>query len=176
MSTIWDLRYCEVSLKEVLLFTPNQAYTEITLLHAFLSLSPFVFKNLFLRPDLVMVSLFNFLIHERRPVCSNIQLFYGSMSFNSFIKSCFKLFKLKIVFLRSHFNNTFFDVKHKRFIRKVFPTCGNVCFFIFHRVLSLALTSFYENPPIRLLPPQNFGSFLVCFLSLDQYKKVLTDS
>ena len=131
MSTIWDLRYWEVSLKEVLLFTPNQAYTEITLLHAFLSLSPFVFKNLFLRPDLVMVSLFNFLIHERRPVCSNIQLFYGSMSFNSFIKSCFKLFKLKIVFLRSHFNNTFLTSNINASLEKCFRHAAMFVFLFF---------------------------------------------
>ena len=41
------------------------------------------------------------------------------------IKSSFKLVKLKLVVLRSHLNNTIFNVKHKPFIRKVFliPIC-----------------------------------------------------
>ena len=44
------------------------------LLYAFLSMSILVFKNLFLRRDLFMISLFRHLI------CSNLPLFYGSMS------------------------------------------------------------------------------------------------
>ena len=46
--------------------------------------------------------------------------FYGNMSLNSFIKSCFKSIKLNIIVFRSHLNNTIFNVKHKRFNRKVF--------------------------------------------------------
>ena len=56
------------------------------LLYAFLSMSLFVFKNLFLRRDLFMISLFVYLfIYERRLICSKIPLFLGSMSLNSFI-------------------------------------------------------------------------------------------
>ena len=89
------------------------------LLYTFLSMSFFVLKNLFLRRDLFMISLFIFLFYKRRLICSNIPLFYGSLSLNSIIKPCFKLIKLKIVVLRSHLNNTIFNVKYKRFIRKV---------------------------------------------------------
>ena len=48
--------------KEVLFFTPNKTYTEITLLIICLSINAtFLFKNLFLRRDLFMISLFIFL-------------------------------------------------------------------------------------------------------------------
>ena len=85
--------------KEVLFFTHNQiAQRFCWLLYAFLSMLLFVFKNLFLRRDFFMI-------------CSNIPLFYGRMPLNSFIKSCFKSIKLKIVVLRSHLNNTIFWVR-----------------------------------------------------------------
>ena len=98
------------------------------LLYALLSMSLFVFKSLFLRP---LHDFFIYLfIYERRLIRSNIPLFYGSMSLNSFIKSCFKSIKLKIIVLRRHLNNTIFNVKHKRFIRKVFiiPIRHNIWF------------------------------------------------
>ena len=38
------------------------------------------------------------------------------------------------------------------------------------------LASFYENQATGFLLPQNFESFLVCLLLLDQCKKVLNDS
>ena len=115
-------------------------------------------------------------IYERRMVFSNIPLFCGSMCWNSFIKTCFKSIKLKIIILRSHLNNTIFDVKHKRFIKKVFiiPTCHNVWFLLFYRMLSLLLRSYYENLTTRFLLWQNFGDFLDCLLILDQCKKFLT--
>ena len=47
--------------------------------------------------------------------------------------------------------------------------------FVFYRILSLLLTSFYENLTTRFLLSQNFESFLACLLLLDQCKKVLTD-
>ena len=99
------------------------------LLYAFLSMSLFVFKNLFLTRDLFMISLFIFLLWKALHLLEHAA-FYGSMSLNSFIKSCFKLIKLKIVVFRSHFNNTVFNVKHKRFIRKVYkiPIRHNICF------------------------------------------------
>ena len=102
------------------------------LLYAFLPKSFFVFKNLFLRRDLIIISIYLF-IHEKRLVCWNIPLFYGSMYLNSFIKGCFKSIRLKIVVLRSHLINTVFNLKHKRFIRKVFkiPIRHNICFLFF---------------------------------------------
>ena len=49
------------------------------LLYAFLSMLLFVFKNLFLHDFFVYL-----FIYERRLISSNIPLFYGSMSLNSF--------------------------------------------------------------------------------------------
>ena len=98
--------------KEFPLFTPNQTYTEIALLITCLSIN---------------------ITYKRRLICLNIPAFYGSMSLNSLIKSCFKSIKGKILVLRSHLNNTIFNVKHKRFIRKVFiiPISHNICFLFF---------------------------------------------
>ena len=79
------------------------------------------------------------IIHGRLLVCSKI--LHGSMPLNSCIRGCFKLIKLKLVVLRSHFNNTIFNVKHKRFIR----ISLQYLFLVLHRVLSLLLMSFYEN-------------------------------
>ena len=76
------------------------------LLYAFLSMSLFLFKNLFLRRDLFMIYLF---IYERRLVCSKITHFYGSMSLNNFIKNCFKSIELKIAVLRSHLEKYYFQ-------------------------------------------------------------------
>ena len=112
------------------------------------------------------------LIHERRLVFPNMLLFYGSMSLNSFTNS-FMNNQTQVVVLRSHLNNTISEIKHKRLIRKVFIT--SICL-VFCGILSLPLTSFYENMITRFLLPQNIESFLVCLLLLDQCKKILADS
>ena len=133
-------------------------------------MSLFVIKNLYLRRDLFMISFFIFLFMKCTWFARAYRLFYGTMSLNSFIKSCFKAVKFKIVVHRSHLIDTTFNVKHKRHIRKVFiiPIRDNVCFLFFYRILSLPLTSFNENLTTRFLPLQNFESYLVCLLLLDQ--------
>ena len=119
--------------KEVLLLTPNEAYTEITLLIICSSAtSLFVFKNLFLRRDLFMISLF-------------ISLFMrGAWSYYFFMGICLWiaswgaalnwwnsrwLFSEVIWIIL----NTVFNVKHKHLIRKVpiIPICHNICFLLF---------------------------------------------
>ena len=88
----------------------------------------FVFKKLFSETRPLHHYFIYFRIHEERLVCSNMPLFYGSV----FIKSCFELIKLKIVVLISHLNNTIFNEKHKRLIRKVFMISirHNIWFFL----------------------------------------------
>ena len=65
-------------------------------------MSLFVFKNLFLRRDLFMISLFIFLFMKgawfARTYC-----FLWEQVLNSFMKSCFKYIKIKIFVLRSYF-------------------------------------------------------------------------
>ena len=63
------------------------------LLYAFLSMLLFVFKTLFLKRNLYMISLFFFLFMKD---------IYGSMSSNIFIKSCLKSVELKFIVLKSY--------------------------------------------------------------------------
>ena len=74
-------------------------------------------------------------------------------------------------------SNNIVNVKHKRLIRKVFIILvrENVLCFLYG-ILSLPLTSFYENLTTRCLLSQSFKIFLICLLLLDPCKKVLTDS
>ena len=77
--------------KEVLFLLPNQTYTELRcLLYAFLSMSLFVFKNLFLRRDFFMISLFIFLfmkIHLSRYFATPFHSAGGNFIENSLFRN-----------------------------------------------------------------------------------------
>ena len=133
------------------------------LLYVFLSISFFVFKNLFLRRDLFMISLFIFLY-----------MFLKALGLNSFIKSCFKSIKLKILVLRNHLNYTIFNVKHKLFIRKAFiiPIPHHIWFCLFiHFSTFITFITVTDRVPLKVLNDR----VLFRFLSERVFLRILND-
>ena len=95
------------------------------LLYTFLSISHFVFKNLFQSCDLFMNSLFVFFI--KGASFAQTYCCFMDTSLNSLIKCYFEKIKLKIVVFSSHLRYPILNISHKHFIRKMFlaAVCDN---------------------------------------------------
>ena len=94
--------------------------------YAFLLMSLFVFKYLFLSSDLSWFLYLSFYLW-RNLVCTNISLFRWSVSFNNFIKCCFENIKLKLIVFKGHLRYPTLNTSHKYVIRKMFivAICDN---------------------------------------------------
>ena len=135
------------------------------LLYAFLSISLFVFKNLFLSRDLFMISLFIVLFMKGA---------WFARTYCCFIGAWFRIASLSTIWkcqtqcrcFQRHLRYCILNISHKYLIRKIViaAACDNCWLFFLCRILSLTLMSFYENLTTMFLMSQNLESILVCLL------------